>query len=262
MPDTLKHIAIQAALQAGQAIMKVYRSPVKVISKPDGSPVTQADQDANRVIMGHLKSTHYPVISEETPQEVFSKRKSWQKVWLVDPLDGTREFLSGSGEFTVNIALIENGQPVLGVIYAPVSGKLWSGMKGDGSIQKKAGVSPGSVVIGVSRSHREPKTQNLIDMISERYGGAEIRAVGSSLKFCEMADGRMNIYPRCTSIYEWDTAAGHAILRAAGGEVYNLLDHKPLIYNKENLQNPPFIAFGSPSDSDQFFSEFPLHVRI
>jgi 3'(2'), 5'-bisphosphate nucleotidase len=274
MPDTLKHIAIQAALEAGQAIMQVYRSPVEVISKPDGSPVTLADRRANQIILDHLKSTPYPVISEETPQEAFSKRKSWERVWLVDPLDGTREFLSGSGEFTVNIALVENGQPVLGVIFAPVSGKLWSGMNGygskhgdgstygDGSKQQKAGVSPGSVVIGASRSHQEPKTRDLIEKIAELYGGAEIRAVGSSLKFCEMADGRMNIYPRCTSIYEWDTAAGHAILLAAGGEVYSLEDHKPLIYNKENLQNPPFIAFGSPSDSNQFFAEFPLQVRI
>lgn len=262
MPDTLKHIAIQAALEAGQVIMKVYRSPMEVVSKPDGSPVTLADKQANQVILQHLKNTRYPIISEESLQEAFSKRKLWEKVWLVDPLDGTREFLSGSGEFTVNIALVENGQPVLGVIYAPVSGKLWSGMKGDGNKPEKAGVSPGSIVIGVSRSHREPKTRNLIEMISERYGGAEIRAVGSSLKFCEMADGRMNIYPRCTSIYEWDTAAGHAILRAAGGEVYSLEDHKPLVYNKENLQNPPFIAFGSPSDSDRYFSEFPLQVRI
>jgi 3'(2'), 5'-bisphosphate nucleotidase len=262
LPDNMKDTAIQAAMEAGQAIMKVYRTPVEVISKSDGSPVTLADRQANQIILRHLATTRLPVISEETPAETFANRKQWEQVWMVDPLDGTREFLSGSGEFTVNIALIERGQPVLGIIYAPASGKLWTGMGGDPQTLKKTGEPGHGPIIGISRSHREPKTQALIHRIFEHYGGGKTRTVGSSLKFCELAEGLMNIYPRCTPIFEWDTAAGHAILRAAGGEVYSLEDYKPLVYNKENLQTPPFIAFDSPMESERFFSEFPLQVGI
>jgi 3'(2'), 5'-bisphosphate nucleotidase len=287
----LQNTAMAAALKAGQAIMDVYRTCIRVKNKADGSPITEADQQANNIILEFLASTPYPVISEETEPAGFHTRKAWESVWLVDPLDGTKEFIKGTGEFSVNIALVENGRPVMGVILAPATDTLWTGTR-DGGVYKLESAStllnggrvlagefpryatqiaPGSngdgktaqgVIIGVSRSHKEPKTEALIRKISERYGEVRIGQMGSSLKFCEMAEGKMSIYPRCTPIFEWDTAAGHAILHAAGGEVYNLDDYKPLEYNKQDLRSRPFIAFSTRLESDRFFSEFPLQVRI
>ncbi len=297
--------AVRAALEAGPAIMKVYAASVEVQNKEDGSPITQADRTANDIILSHLSGTPYPVITEESRPAGSTERKGWNRVWLVDPLDGTREFIRGNGEFTVNIALTEMGRPIMGVILAPVSQTLWLGIVGDGVYQmtntgqwatgnpgfgekeffqyarRIAPVSPGrmagqpqstpsdenrahnpdradTVTIGVSRSHKEAKTEALIREISKRYGHVRIHQVGSSLKFCAMAEGKMTIYPRCTPIYEWDTAAGHAILKAAGGEVFSLETYQPLEYNKEDLHTPPFIAFSSLAESDRYFAEFPL----
>lgn len=271
--------------------MEVYQTSLQVKNKADGSPITQADQNANSVILECLAATPYPVISEESQAADFQTRKDWGTLWMVDPLDGTREFIDGSGEFTVNIALIDEGRPAMGVILAPVTGTLWTGSMTGGAYklegadmlfsetgleaaaflahanriktnQDKYPDSPHEVIIGVSRSHKEQNTQALIRKIADRYKEVRIGQMGSSLKFCEMAEGKMSIYPRCTPIFEWDTAAGHAILHAAGGEVYNLDNYKPLEYNKPDLRSKPFIAFSTRPESDRFFAEFPLQVGI
>jgi 3'(2'), 5'-bisphosphate nucleotidase len=296
--SSIHAIAVAAALQAGEAIMRVYHDTIHIDQKDDGSPVTQADNLADDIILGHLRQTPYPVISEESLAPPYEERKTWTHAWLVDPLDGTKEFIRRNGEFTVNIALVSHGHPVFGVILAPHSRKLWVGLvdkgvyrmgdtvdwpvpspepgpewlgrslqrivppQGEGTELIKGFPAGSRVIIGTSRSHRETATEALIARLREHYGRIGILHVGSSLKFCEMAEGNMGIYPRCTPIFEWDTAAGHAILKAAGGEVYGLETGKPLSYNKEDLRSAPFIAFSTREGSDSYFAELAPQVGI
>lgn len=238
------------ARAAGNEIMTVYAQDFKVIQKADASPLTQADLAAHRCIVSKLPAldSRLPILSEESADIAWSERRNWSRYWLVDPLDGTREFIKKNGEFTVNIALIENGEPILGVVYAPVIDWLLVGGRGFGAHWQKAGisgiakvaVSSGPLRVAASRSHRDEKTQCYLD----RMGSADTFGIGSSLKFCKIATGEIDLYPRFGPTSEWDTAAAQAVLEAAGGGVFTL-DGKPLLYNtKESLLNPHFIAVG------------------
>jgi len=262
MKDNLA-IAIQASLDAGKAILEVYSSnDFNVEIKGDDSPLTRADKNANDVINSYLTQTPIPIISEENRQLDYSERKDWKQCWIVDPLDGTKEFIKRNGEFTVNIALIENGNPILGVIYVPVSKTLYFTSE-DASTSYKIDLESEEVsvdyifenaseikpqtnnfsvvkIVG-SRSHLNDDTKNFISEI-EKENEVEIVSKGSSLKFCLVAEGKANIYPRYAPTMEWDTAAGQAICQAAGVKVINNETQKPLQYNKENLLNPYFLV--------------------
>ena len=238
------------ARAAGEQILAVYAQDFEVLEKADASPLTQADLAAHRCIVSRLSALDagLPVLSEESAEIAWAERRQWQRYWLVDPLDGTREFVKKNGEFTVNIALIEAGQPVLGVVYAPVLDLLLVGGRGLGAHWQQrgdagvAGVARASspLRVAASRSHRDASTQAYL----ERMGPVETRSLGSSLKFCKIATGEIDLYPRFGPTSEWDTAAAQAVLEAAGGGVFTL-DGAPLAYNhKESLLNPHFIAVG------------------
>ena len=252
-------LAIEAAMEAGKEILKIYDKDFSVEYKEDNSPLTDADITSNNIIIKHLKKTEIPVISEEIKEKSYTERAEWNLVWIVDPLDGTKEFIKKNGEFTVNIALIENGTPILGVIYVPVKKELFYGDK-EGSFkveniqsfteldQKKKiklnGSQPDNkkIIVVSSRSHINKATQDYIEKLKETYKNIKMVSAGSSLKLCMLAEGKAHIYPRFSPIMEWDIAAGHAICKFAGVEVVSVENNKELIYNKENLLNPFFIA--------------------
>lgn len=240
------------AIRAGERIMEVYSRGFIVEYKEDSSPLTDADKAAHEVIDAGLRkiTPDIPVISEEGDEIPWSKRKSFKRFWLVDPLDGTKEFVKRNGEFTVNIALIEGNTPVLGVIYVPVKGTLYFAEKGKGAFRQERGGNPvklertllpaGSRVRAlVSRSHPSPELEEFL----KAYNVASVVEAGSSLKFCLVADAAADLYPRFSPTSEWDTAAGHAIAEEAGCLVA-LLDGRELSYNKESLLNPGFAVSG------------------
>tara|TARA_R110000851_G_scaffold190370_1_gene340737 strand:- start:47834 stop:48622 length:789 start_codon:yes stop_codon:yes gene_type:complete len=252
--------AVKAALSAGTEILKIYDTNFEVEHKNDDSPLTQADKNANEVINEYLKPTQIPIISEENRQLDYSERKDWNRCWIVDPLDGTKEFIKRNGEFTVNIALVEKGNPVLGVIYVPVSKELYF-TSSDGKTSKKIVItsendsveeilknakeikpSKASVVkIVGSRSHLNEETKNFIAEIAKQ-NEVEIVSKGSSLKFCLVAEGLAQLYPRFAPTMEWDTAAGHAICNAVGISVIDQTTGKNMQYNKPNLLNNYFLV--------------------
>lgn len=247
---------IAIAQAAGAAIMTVYREGFSVQTKDDASPLTQADLAANRVIVEGLATLtpEIPVLSEESAQVPWAQRRGWTRYWLVDPLDGTREFIKRNGEFSVNIALIEDGVAVFGVIQAPVDGRVWHGWRGDGAYRRLPGQAdvglhvhaPAAAPLRVaaSRSHRGERTEALL----ARMGEVEVIAQGSSLKFCRIADGELDVYPRFGPTSEWDTAAGQCILEAAGGAVLAAGSGQPFRYNqRETLLNGDFVALGDPA---------------
>ncbi len=257
----LLHTAIGAAIVAGERILEVYHSRrFRVRLKRDLSPVTLADMRAHEVITELLGSTAVPLLSEEGSKTDYKERRQWRLFWLVDPLDGTKEFIGRNDEFTVNIALVEDGVPVLGVVYAPVPDLLWFGtMKSgaffSGGILKDIVTEiPGNSTplpfppatrpfrIVASRSHMNEATRRYIEENTGDHRDYELVSKGSSLKLCLIADGTADLYPRFGPTMEWDTAAGDAIIRASGGEILNTEDGMPLIYNKPNLRNPFFIA--------------------
>ncbi|MEO1023713.1 MAG: 3'(2'),5'-bisphosphate nucleotidase CysQ [Bacteroidota bacterium] len=240
---------IKLAEEAGKKILEFYDDEIEVTSKNDDSPLTKADLAAHHHIvngLGHL-TPNIPIISEESGVPVYEERKNWTKFWLVDPLDGTKEFIKKNGEFTVNIALIEDGIPVLGVVHVPVPQTTYYAEKGSGTFKKSKEGSviqleapefnrPGSARIVVSRSHGDHTTKTKLDRIGIQV--TEEVPSGSSLKFCLVAEGKADLYPRLGPTMEWDTAAADAIYRysAKEGEKYS-----PLVYNKEHLLNPYFI---------------------
>ena len=229
-------IAIKAARLAGEAILEVYRQPFEVYTKEDASPVTQADLRASNIIKETLKPTGLPFVSEE---DLPPDRSNFGRYWLVDPLDGTAEFVKRNGEFTVNIALIENKKPVLGVIYAPVTEQLWK--SGDRS-RKSEARRPFTVL--VSRSHRTPEVDAYIDtVLRPLHPDLVIDSQGSSLKFARLVEGTADVYVCYSKTKEWDTAAADAILTAAGGKVLRISDGQPLEYDKKDYPNPPFVAW-------------------
>ncbi|MEN1957454.1 3'(2'),5'-bisphosphate nucleotidase CysQ [Luteimonas changyuni] len=252
--DALREGVIAIAREAGAAIMAVYGGDVAVRAKADDSPVTAADLAAHRCILDGLSrlTPDIPVLSEESAHTVpLQLRRSWSRFWLVDPLDGTREFLKGNGEFTVNIALVDDGVPVFGVIQAPVTGAVWHGAPGQGACRRDGGVeraiatrrpATAPLRVAASRSHLDARTAAMLG----RIGRHESIGLGSSLKFCLLAEGGMDAYPRLGPTSEWDTAAGQAILEAAGGCVLDLRG-RPFRYNqRDTVLNGDFVALGDP----------------
>lgn len=260
--NKLLQTAIQASLLAGKAIMEVYDTEFIVDHKDDNSPLTEADRRANDIINSFLISTGIPIISEENRQIDFSERKKWSKCWVVDPVDGTKEFVKRNGEFTVNIALIVDGNPILGVIYVPASKVLYySDVKNKfaykaviesheenieaipalSEVLSPRKVSENFIVVG-SRSHMNDETTDYISSLRKDGKNVDVISKGSSLKFCLVAEGAADVYPRFAPTMEWDTAAGHAICNAVGVEVLSQETKEPLIYNKENLLNPFFLV--------------------
>ena len=236
--ETLLDIAVKAARLAGEAIMKIYAQPFEVYTKDDASPVTQADLRASNLIKEILKPTGLPFVSEE---DLPPDRSKFGRYWLVDPLDGTAEFVKRNGEFTVNIALIENKRPVLGVIYAPTLNKLWTSLISN-LPPLTSNLSPFTVL--VSRSHRTPEVDAYIDkVLRPQHPDLVIDSQGSSLKFARLVEGTADVYVCYSKTKEWDTAAADAILTAAGGKVLRISDGLPLEYDKEDYPNPPFVAW-------------------
>lgn len=238
---------MKIARDAGDAIMQIYESDdFDVQKKGDDSPLTKADLAAHKVICNGLQEleAEYPIISEESASISWEQRKHWHRYWLVDPLDGTKEFIKRNGEFTVNIALIENGEPILGVVYAPVLDAMYIGERGKGASLNGETISveqnqPETLRIVGSRSHASQETTDWLEQLGKPY---EIVPMGSSLKICLVAEGKADIYPRLGLTCEWDTGAAHAVLNAAGGSIMTV-DGEPLLYNqKAEYLNPFFVA--------------------
>jgi 3'(2'), 5'-bisphosphate nucleotidase len=257
-------IAIEAAVEGGSEIMEVYTSDdLGVEYKSDDSPLTLADKKCNDVINSYLRTTDVPIISEENKQIDFENRKDWDTCWIVDPLDGTKEFVKRNGEFTVNIALVKKGKPILGVIYVPVSKELYFAdvensrankvtlddhqVNEELSFKEENNIAPSThssqqVRVVGSRSHMNEATENFVKSLDEPGLKVDIVSKGSSLKFCLVAEGKADVYPRFAPTMEWDTAAGQAICEAVGLSVISKETDAPLLYNKENLLNPWFIV--------------------
>ena len=243
--NSLVLTAVEAAREAGRAIMEVYEQPFEVYTKDDASPVTQADLRASNIIKEIVKPTGLPFVSEE---DLPPDRSQFGRYWLVDPLDGTMEFVKRNGEFTVNIALIDHKRPVLGVIFAPVTGQLWTSENGkrkteNGKLSTFHALLSVFTVL-VSRSHRTPEVDEYIDKVLRPvHPDLVIDSQGSSLKFARLVEGTADVYVCYSKTKEWDTAAADAILTAAGGKVLRISDGLPLEYDKETYPNPPFVAW-------------------
>ena len=251
----LARMVAKIAKKAGDAILNVYneKDDFEIQLKSDDSPLTIADNAANKVICEGLEQleVQFPIISEENKAIDYSVRKDYEYYWLVDPLDGTKEFIKRNGEFTVNIALIHQNQPVLGVVFAPVLEELFYAVKGLGAFLEKDGqteklnaavFSKNDKNLGVvcSRSHLNEATQQFVDQLDT----PQLVSTGSSLKFLILAKGDAHLYPRLAPTMEWDTGAAQIILEEAGGQVLQIDSNQPLLYNKENLLNPHFVASG------------------
>jgi len=258
MMNTLLPKIVAIALDEGRAIMEIYADPANaVMTKSDNSPLTQADLAADRVISAGLNKLElgWPILSEESAQIVYEERSGWQRFWLVDPLDGTKEFIKRNGEFTVNIALIENGEPILGVVYAPVLDVCYFAARGVGAfvrrgteeahaIRVKEPVPGEPVNVVASRSHADERTTALL----QKLGDYQCISMGSSLKLCLVAEGTAHFYPRLGPTMEWDTAAAHAVVKQAGGRVCNEKGVE-LCYNKMDLHNPEFFVLSAVEQS-------------
>lgn len=265
----LLHQTIIAAVLAGKEILEVYDTKFDVEYKDDKSPLTLADKKASEKIMEELKQFNIPVLSEEGVHDSFEKRKTWSKLWIVDPLDGTKEFVKRNGEFTVNIALVEDNNPTLGVIFSPVFKEIYFAAKGIGSFKidktqftslidsiEKASLETllslaqklpiisdrKKYVVVASRSHMSTETHEHIEALKLEHKEVEIVTTGSSIKMCWVAEGVADEYPRFGPTMEWDTAAGQAILQAANAWLIDFETQQPMKYNRENLLNNWFIA--------------------
>ena len=246
--DQLIPIIRQLALQAGDRIMEVYNGPdFAVKSKSDASPVTEADEAADEIISAGLRAA-YPDVVLITEEQAASHALSASTFLIVDPLDGTKEFVQRRGDFTVNIAYVQDGVPLRGVVYAPAQGRLFYTRADGVAVEEVAGAQRviavtvpdnGALMVVASKSHRDQATDEYI----AKYKVKDMKSAGSSLKFCLVATGEADIYPRLGRTMEWDTAAGDAVLRGAGGRVVRFDDHRPLTYGKPGWDNPFFIAF-------------------
>jgi len=277
MSDYTSHlfISIQAALAAGNRILEVYESDFAVEYKADNSPLTRADRKSNDILVAALFEFDIPVLSEEGREIPYTERKTWERLWIIDPLDGTKEFIKRNGEFTVNIALVEYDEPVLGVIYVPVKNVLYFAARDTGSyklenpldckwLQKKPDVQDHPdlmrkiidsairlpafkpdgapfTIVG-SRSHASPELEKFVEQKRREHGAVEFISAGSSLKICLVADGTADLYPRLGPTCEWDTAAGQAIAEFAGAKMLNFKTGEPLKYNRDDILNPWFIV--------------------
>jgi len=260
-PDHLNK-AISAALQAGKAILEIYHSgEFNVEIKDDNSPLTKADKASHNIIMSYLESTGIPVLSEEGKAIAYEERKEWNQLWIVDPIDGTKEFIKRNGEFTVNIALIENQCPLIGVIFVPVKGELYFSSKEMGAFKvavdledydlgallAKASKLPlqredNTFTIVASRSHMSTETQDYLNQMRDLHGEVNLISKGSSLKLCMVAEGTANCYPRFAPTMEWDTAAGQAICEHAGFQVIDWGTKENMLYNRRELLNNWFLV--------------------
>jgi 3'(2'), 5'-bisphosphate nucleotidase len=285
-------VALVAAKKAGDAILAVYRGELDVSYKEDNTPLTIADQRAHNIILDHLRTEslrHIPLLSEEGTHIPYEERKSWENFWLIDPLDGTKEFVNRRNEFSVNIALIEKNRPVLGVVFAPASDSLYFAAAGFGSyrlenlaiveeIENHTGKSGqddalladlvdsakklpahqlthssrDKLTLVGSRSHATEALTAFVDRLKQQFGEVELIPAGSSLKFCRVAEGSAGVYPRFGPTMEWDTGAGHCIVEQSGGAVWRMHEKTPLDYNKEDLHNPGFICIGKHFRDIQF----------
>ncbi len=278
-PKTEKRLlleAIAASQKAGRAILEIYDSEFSVEKKNDDSPLTLADKKSNEAIIKHLKSARglpdFPVLSEEGRTIPYDERKKWEYFWLIDPLDGTKEFIKRNGEFTVNIALINNGRPIIGVVYIPVKKTFYFSSESTAAYrlalsEKNSGlfdrmiskqlindiISHGeklplkknpaaAYTIVASRSHMNEETENFINDIKSRHGSVSLVSAGSSAKLCLVAEGSADIYPRLGPTMEWDTAAAHAVVNGAGRGVFEYDKKEELKYNKADLKNPWFVV--------------------
>jgi len=262
MIKDLLELAINASIEAGDGILKVYDTEFTVEEKEDKTPLTMADKVSHAIIFRHLKTTDLPILSEEGRSILYDERSQWEDFWMVDPLDGTKEFVKRNGEFTVNIALISGNKPVLGVIFVPVQNLLYFGAIGIGayrissvgledlsieSLLKESDSLPqekntDTYTVVCSRSHLSSETEEFVNELKKEHSDLEFASKGSSLKLCLIAEGAADIYPRFAPTMEWDTAAGQAIVEAAGGTVIQVKSGKAVVYNKEDLLNPWFIA--------------------
>lgn len=272
--------AIQASIEAAQAILEIYNSPFDVQVKGDLTPLTLADKRSHAIIVGKLQKTGIPILSEEGRKIPYEERKTWDLLWIVDPLDGTKEFIKRNGEFTLNIALVEAGKPVLGVIFVPAKNAVYFASQGLGAFRleekeengkwsemslkefiahslrlpvlpshpvlpvarKSENPSPRPLVIVGSRSHATPELMAFVEEKRKEHGEVDFISAGSSLKFCLVAEGKADIYPRLGPTMEWDTAAGQAIAENAGRKVLIWGKECPLTYNRQNLLNPWFMV--------------------
>ena len=264
MTESPNHLitAITAALQAGKAILEIYHSgEFDIELKGDNSPLTRADTASHNVIMSYLEPTDIPVLSEEGKAIAYEERKDWSQLWIVDPIDGTKEFIKRNGEFTINIALIENNRPLIGVIFVPVTGELYFSSKEIGAFKvavdledydldallEKANKLPlqredKTFTIVASRSHMSKETEEYVQQMRDLHGEVHLISKGSSLKLCMVAEGAANCYPRFAPTMEWDTAAGQAICEHAGFEVIDWDTKKNMLYNREELLNNWFLV--------------------
>lgn len=267
--------ALSAALEAGRAILEVYETDFSVEYKSDKSPLTRADMKSHSIIKQYLTEDEdsFPLLSEEGRDIPFEERKQWENLWIIDPLDGTKEFVKRNGEFTVNIALVKKTRPVAGAIYSPVLDKLYFSGEDIGAYLVEQAYSrftaftgpkdeffkglhgiaeklPGknqqkdseTLYVVASRSHYSGETETFVNSLKNKYKQIKLISAGSSLKMCLVAEGKAHLYPRFAPTSEWDTAAGQAIVEAAGGKVIHHNSDKALVYNKENLLNPWFIV--------------------
>ncbi|MEZ5197526.1 MAG: 3'(2'),5'-bisphosphate nucleotidase CysQ [Bacteroidales bacterium] len=262
--NKLLEISINATIVAGKKICEIYQNTFDVKYKEDHSPLTIADLKSNEVIQSFLLKTGIPILSEEGKSIPYQERKEWDILWIVDPLDGTKEFVKRNGEFTVNIALIENGIPALGVIYVPVRRCLYFASEITGSLKveniaadsgsfdlkellKKGSILPLEFtnrtykVVG-SKSHMTKETEDYIDELKKHHSQIEVLSKGSSLKICMVAEGEADEYPRFAPTMEWDIAAGHAIVKYSGGSLINYDTQKEMTYNRETMLNPWFLV--------------------
>ncbi|UXP33559.1 3'(2'),5'-bisphosphate nucleotidase CysQ [Reichenbachiella agarivorans] len=246
----LLEIAKTAATKAAVSVLEIYQSgDFSIEAKADDSPLTLADKASHLAIVAELEKTQIPILSEEGAKIEFSERKEWEYFWMIDPLDGTKEFIKRNGEFTINIALIHGGKSILGVVQVPVRDELYFSIQGEGAFKEangkinelkinKISMADSGLRVVASRSHLSDETQRFMDGLNS----PEIVSMGSSLKLLAVAEGTADLYPRFAPTMEWDTAAAQAIVEAAGGSVTIQGTNKPVVYNKENLLNPHFFV--------------------
>lgn len=258
--NSLLQTAIDASVLAGKSILEIYDTNFSVETKDDHSPLTKADKASHKIIMASMANTKIPILSEEGLEIPYQERKNWPLLWIVDPLDGTKEFVKKNGEFTVNIALIEHHLPILGVIYVPVTKTLFFSHRHIGSFKvvitsqnnsldsllfsacRLPDKLPSSYTIVSSRSHTSPETEAYIQNLKHKHGDVELTSMGSSLKICLVAEGIAHEYPRFAPTMEWDTAAGHAIAKFAGKSFIDYKTQTEMQYNRENLKNNWFLV--------------------
>lgn len=246
--------------KAGDEILKVYSgNDFQVETKSDKTPLTLADKKSNDVIVNGLMELfpELPLLSEESKKTAYHERKGWEYLWLIDPLDGTKEFIKKNGEFSINLALIKDGKPIFGILYLPVLGLFYYAGKGYGAYKiekngKTISLKPKkynkndvdrNIRVIFSKSHYNQETRDYVDRIRKQYYNTEMISVGSAMKLAYLAEGKADIYPRLAPTMEWDIAAGQVILEESGGKVLDFNRKSPLIYNKEDLRNPWFVAF-------------------